>query len=83
MRPASIRRDRSIVGAVYDRALFLESTNTRGHRPRLQKASGCGKNSAFGIVERVAFGLSQNQTPHGPGRVEKELSLRKARRCWP
>jgi hypothetical protein len=27
---------RAAVGAVYDRALFLESTNTRGHRPRLQ-----------------------------------------------
>src|SRR5215471_18780118 len=30
---------RSPVGAIYDRALFLESTNTRGHRPRLQLAS--------------------------------------------
>ena len=34
--PLAGRSESCIVRAVYDRALYLESTNTRGHRPRLQ-----------------------------------------------
>src|SRR5262249_50018273 len=39
--PAGQSIDVGPVGAVYDRAYFVDSRKPRGHRPRLQRIHGC------------------------------------------